>query len=212
VANLYLLAGVMKQKAMTMRKIVPITDQMMARARDKASKYHGSKNYVDLLNDSVKITMGTNKTWLMGYVGEEVFFKGYKDSEHTGAVGHDFTIFGREVDIKTTIVKTFEYSKYVFVPKKDVHKCSGIYCFVYIKPDFSEGMIAGYTTNKDFVIEKNFFKKGSDTSIGRYKHQAPLGMYRTHISNLYDLPTALSYSSPSGLNEVSHQGLSHNHL
>lgn len=156
---------------------IPISDEMISRARKKAAK-------IGELNNSITKGMGN----LIGCIGEEVALyvlsHYYDDIIEANTYDYDIIADGAKIDVKTKSTSVAPLPHYMCsVANYNTTQACDFYAFVRVKKDLTTAWWCGIISKEAFYKDASFMKKGQLDADNKYTVKADC--YNIPISRLH---------------------------
>jgi hypothetical protein len=157
---------------------IPISDEMINRARKKAAK-------IGELNNSITRGMGN----LIGSIGEEVALyvlsHYYDDIIEANTFDYDIIADGAKIDVKTKSTSVAPLPHYMCsVANYNTSQACDFYAFIRVKKDLTAAWWCGIISKEAFYKDAVFMKKGQLDADNKYIVKADC--YNIPISRLHE--------------------------
>jgi len=163
---------------------VSITDDMIARSRERDQGKYNDKSFMDGAGNFV------------GFLGEEITHKVRPDLEFVNSFDYDFKLKNQTVDAKTkhqSVPKTPKEYYEVSICKDSLHQQVDLYvfCRIYVdKEKYPYGWVLGGISKKEYFEKARFLKKGErDGDNGYIVRQ---DCWNLRLDQLYPIKTNYS--------------------
>jgi DNA polymerase III epsilon subunit-like protein len=130
-----------KRLRMVSSVVIPITSAGLEWSLDKRVNHKHGKAYKNDGKESLDPTSIDNTR--LGYIGEWAFLQHYPSAKHING-DYDFILNGKKVEVKCSRQK-----KYAYLQKKDMHRETDFYFFVYFNESRMSCEFVGYASAKE---------------------------------------------------------------
>jgi hypothetical protein len=115
---------------------VEISEKMEAWAKQKADVQIETEGFISGID--------THKSVYLGYLGEAAWWKHHPKANHVDSRDYDFEFNGNQYDVKGYWSQFIPRTGYtVYIPKKNMNRGSGFYCFVAVMPEIKKAYLIG---------------------------------------------------------------------